>query len=333
MTEDVLKQLSQNYSQDLSNSIPYRDGFILNDKSLPYSILIRKSDLSADRIMFNHLVKSHLISRNFKYTDRYIISQDGLPYTVLDNQIYILISKINGTEALFENMHDTAKAAVALASMHRASVGASYDFDAYPFSIRDLGKLPDIFKHRTNELKKFRKMAAKGKSFFDYEYVKLAGAFIEDGERTIAEIQNSKYNEMVEQTLKLQILCHHDFTSHNVIFNDGNTYLTGFDNCCVEIKEYDIANFIRRKMRRTGWALPDAKNIIDNYRSVFALSDCELEVLKIILRFPQKFWRIVNKYYNSRRSWCERSCLDKIHEVVTEKETLDGFLDNFNVLY
>lgn len=338
MTEETVNRLAQYYDLDFTDPIPYRDGYILSDRNtavhkLPCSLLLKKTELSVDRITFNHLAKAHLARQGFTRTDQYIATKNHLPCVTLEEDTYIITTKINGTEAYFENIHDTGKAAVALAGMHVASIGGSYNLEQFAFAVKDLGNLTNLFRHRVNELKKFRRMAAKGKSFFDYEYTKNAGYFIEDGERALEDLENSKYNELVAKTLADQSLCHHDFTSHNVVFSDGITYLTGFDNCCIEIKEYDLANFIRRKMRRTGWSLPDAKNMIDNYRSVCKLSEEELEVLRIILRFPQKLWRVVNKFYNSRRSWCERSCLEKMRDVLDEKEPLHLFLDNFDVIY
>ena len=332
MTEDLAGQLLQNYGLAPEKLTPFRDGYIV-DSGGPHSFIIRKTELSPDRIMFNHLVKTHLGGNGFLYTDRYIINNEGLPYTALNEQNYVIITKINGAEAFFENTYDISKTAVALAAMHEASSGACYDLEKYSFAVKELGKLSDIFRHRVSELKKFKRLAVRGKSFFDYEYAKNADYFISDGERCLEELENSDYKKIAARTLARQSICHHDLTSHNIIFHDENTYITGFDNCCIEIKEYDIANFIRRKMRRTGWLLSDAKIIIDNYRSLCSLNASELEVLKIILRFPQKFWRVVNKFYNSKRSWCEKGCLEKMKDCFYEKDPLHFFLDNFDVLY
>lgn len=336
MTENIIKQLIQYYGIDFYDAAPFRDGYIFsvrqNDGACQ-KLLLKRNDSSKERISFNHLVKTHLYKNGFKNTDIYVTSVDDMPYVELEGELYTLSHRIEGIEAQFDSPADTARSAVALAAMHKASGGASYDLVKYSFAVKDLGSLERLFCHRVNELKKFKRLSAKGKSLFDYEYNKLADYFIEEGERTIIDLRNSSYTQLVEKTLSNQNICHHDFTSHNVIFNSLGTYITGFENCCIEIKEYDIANFLRRKMRRTGWSLSDAKNIMDNYRSVLPMSEAELDMVRIILRFPQKLWRIVNKYYNSRKSWCERSCLEKMSDTLCEKEPLRIFLDNFDVIY
>ncbi len=71
-------------------------------------------------------------------------------------------------------------------------------------------------------------------------------------------------------------------------------------------------------MRKCEWDISKTELIIDSYNSVEPLSADEMAVMKIILKFPQKFWRVVNRYYNSRRSWSERSFVARLQEVIEE---------------
>ena len=51
--------------------------------------------------------------------------------------------------------------------------------------------------------------------------------------------------------------------------------------------------------------------------------------MKLMLAFPQKFWRVVNRYYNSRRSWSERSYVTKLQEVIDEAEPHRKFMEEY----
>ena len=66
--------------------------------------------------------------------------------------------------------------------------------------------------------------------------------------------------------------------------------------------------------------------IINEYSKIRNISGDELNIIKIMLAFPQKLWRIANKYYNSRRAWCEKSCLLKLSEIKKESEKIENFL-------
>jgi MinD superfamily P-loop ATPase len=86
-------------------------------------------------------------------------------------------------------------------------------------------------------------------------------------------------------------------------------------------------------MRKCYWDINEAKVIIDAYKSVESISEEEFIVMKIMLQFPQKFWRVVNKYYNSRRCWRDKTFEKKLLEVIDEIEYHKKFLDNYNSLY
>jgi spore coat protein I len=82
-------------------------------------------------------------------------------------------------------------------------------------------------------------------------------------------------------------------------------------------------------MKKCGWHVSEAYEILEEYSQLRELSKYEIEIMRIILAFPQKLWRIVNKYYNTRRSWCEKSCLIKLAEIESENEIIDKFLKEF----
>jgi hypothetical protein len=54
--------------------------------------------------------------------------------------------------------------------------------------------------------------------------------------------------------------------------------------------------------------------------------------MKLILQFPQKFWRVGNRYYNSKRSWAERVFTEKLEEAIDEIDNHKKFLENYEVI-
>jgi hypothetical protein len=57
-----------------------------------------------------------------------------------------------------------------------------------------------------------------------------------------------------------------------------------------------------------------------------------LKTMKIILQFPQKFWRVANRYYNSRHGLSDRVYLSKLQEVIDEAPYHKKFLEEFPVI-
>jgi spore coat protein I len=143
---------------------------------------------------------------------------------------------------------------------------------------------------------------------------------------------DSDYENLSLRAEQKGIISHHDFNHHNIYVKGSEMNVVNFEYCCYDIKAYDLVNLIRRKMRKCNWNIAEAVNILNEYTKIEPIEDSELEVMKIMLMFPQKFWRVINKYYNSRRSWSEKSYLTRLQEVLDERPYLEAFLEEFNKL-
>lgn len=308
------REVSEVFGLDVRNLVPYKDTFMIVTSQ--GRKVIRKMPFSPERLNFVHGAKEHLAKNGFTYVDRYLCTLNGEPFFNFDNSCYTLVDFIDGRECNFDSDLDVKRAAAALAEMHKASRGY-----VEPVGCKvqdDLGKLPGYFLKRLDDIRKMKKQAKRGKGRFDQLFLEHVDYFFEMGESAAEELNSSGYSGLVEMTRAEGLFCHHDYTHHNIIMEDDRVSLVNFDYCCFELKIYDIANFIRRKMRKCEWDISKTVLIIDSYNSIEPLSTEDMAVMKIILKFPQKFWRVVNRYYNSRRSWSERSFVARLQEVIDE---------------
>lgn len=327
--QDIDKDIAGKYDLDIRNITPFKDAFILNTQK--GKKLFKKSCLPGERILFIHGIKEHMDSNGLQCIDKYICTLEGQPYITIDGSNYTLSDIVEGEECNFDNRKDIVGASKLLASLHKASVGFVPPEGSRPRD--DLGKMPVFFTKRLDEIKKLKKVAKRGKSKFDYMFLEYFDYFNALGELSIDMISKSQYPKLVAETREKGIVCHHDFTHHNILCKEDKYSVINFDYCCFELKVYDLANLIRRKMRKCNWDVKEAKVIIDSYRSVESLNNDEMYVMRIMLQFPQKFWRVVNKYYNSKRSWSEKSYVIKLQDVVDEIEHHKRFIDSYDKLY
>jgi len=326
--QDIDVIIKEKYGLDVGAVLPYRDAYIINTPK--GKKCLKSTRLSEGRILFIDSVKEHLYKNGFQSIDRYVNTLNGKPYVNIDNQYYILSDYVEGRECDFNNSDDVSKAARLLASMHKASRGYVSPKGCEP---RDyLGKLPYYFQKRLNELKRIKKRAAKGKSKFDYLVTQYIDYFYEIGEKVIRNLMDSNYFKLVEQSRQSGQICHHDFTHTNIICGRNSMSVINFEYCCYELKVYDMANFLRRKMRKCNWKLDEAAVILKEYGNIESISRDEFVILKLMIEFPQKFWRIVNKYYNNRRSWAEKSNLDNLNDVIREIDYMSEFMKHFDEL-
>lgn len=327
--QGIDREAGEKYGLEVKSLVPYKDTYMLVTSQ--GRKLIRKMPFSPERLLFVHGAKEHLIRNCFSGVDKYLCTLSGEPYFIFENGCYTLTDYIEGHESSFDNDSDVREAAITLANLHKASRG--YIAPEGCKVQDDLGKLPGFFNKRLEDIKKMKKQAKKGKGRFDQLFLEYVSHFCEIGESAAAELASSSYEKLVETARTERLFCHHDYTHHNIIMDGMKTTVINFDYCCYELKVYDIANFIRRKMRKCEWDITKTELIINSYIGIEPLSREEMTVMKIILQFPQKFWRVINRYYNSRRSWSERSYVIKLQEVIDEIEPHREFLKRYSKLF
>ncbi|NLD51004.1 MAG: CotS family spore coat protein [Clostridiaceae bacterium] len=323
--QEIERQISRGYGIDIKSIHSFRDVFII-ESSCGKKVL-RKLNLSPGRINFIHEAKEHLVRNNFKNVDRYICTKDNEPYMFIDGVSYTVSDYIEGCESDFEKREDIIKSSTMLAKLHVSSRGFIAPKNCVPRD--DLGKLPIYFTKRLEEMKRIKKIAQREKRKIDYLVLEYIDYFHDLGEDALKKLYASKYSEVVRKTRAEGLFCHHDYTHSNIIKSVDSTYITNFNYCCFELRVYDIANLLRRKMRKCNWNVDEAQLIMSSYSSVESISLDEFSIMKIILQFPQKFWRVINKYYNSRRTWRERNYYSKFYEAVEEIDYHRRFMNDF----
>lgn len=325
---ELEKIINDSYNMKISNITAYRDMYIASAET--GKKLIRVSALKPERIKFISDVKEHLADKGFTNTDRNVMTIEGRPYALLNDQPVYMTEFIDGRECNLDNKDETMNCARLLAQMHKASYcfKSSEDLNARS----ELYKLPQNFRKRLYEIKKLKKIAQRGKMKFDHMICESADYYYNIGEKALDMLMESDYGNLSRQAEKSGIISHHDFNHHNIYVKDSEMHVVNFEYCCFDIKAYDLVNLLRRKMRKCNWDIEEAVDILNEYGKIETISQSELEVMKIMLMFPQKFWRVINKYYNSRRSWSEKNYITRLQEVLDEKPYLEAFLEEFNKL-
>ncbi len=327
-----------------------REGIVFTVKSQPHAglYLLRPCSESAERKYFTYAIHSHLNKNGFENTDRILKTSCGGIFMELCGRTYTCSQIPQGRQCAVENDADLQKCALLLSAMHRASLGftpahaaeliqeIAPDAEAERCVRNDLGCVTALYQHRASELCRFKRLASRSRGRFDYEYLSIAEYYCRLAGDTCDALAASSYGTLAEACAAQGAICHKDYTSHNIIFSENAAAdpaksggIINFDGAAIDLPLLDLTNLIKRRMRKCGWRPADANTILENYCKIRPLSADETELIKIVLRFPQKLWRIVNKYYNSRRSWCEKSCLLKLGEIKKEQVQMEEFLKSF----
>ena len=343
-----------------------REGIVFSVKSAGHSdcYILKPAMESADRKFFTYAMQVHLSETGFPNTDRILKTSCGSIFIELCGRIYSCSRMPQGRQCTVENDADLKESARLLALMHQSSAGFTPDravkimSDVLPpeqnpacYVRNELGSILPLYEHRSSELCRFKRLASRSRGRFDYEYLSIADYYCDVAASMCQALSESQYISLSKAYLDQGAICHKDYTSHNILFfpnpqelreknmepasgrGQGACECAGgilnFDAAAIDLPLFDITNLVKRRMRKCGWRASDADSIFNNYSKIRPLSADEIAIIKIVLNFPQKLWRIVNKYYNSRRSWCEKSCLLKLSEIKKERMQIDDFLKSF----
>ena len=295
---------------------------------------LKRINYGPQKLLFVYGAKEHLIKNGFNTIDRYYLNIDGEPYALVNEDLYTLSEWLEGRECDFHNIEEVKIAARALARLHEASKG--YDPPENSKLKSDLGRWPSLMEKRIKSLDKMRDMVRKknNKSSFDLLYIKSMEFYKEMGTKALNTLNQSQYSKYCAIAEEEKGFCHHDYTYHNIILSENNTVnIIDFDYCKREVRSFDIANFMIKVLKRCNWNIEFANAIIEAYNEENKIDDEEYRIIYSFLQFPQRYWRLANRYYYNEVNWGQNTFANKLESIINEKEEYIKFLDEFKNQY
>lgn len=295
---------------------------------------LKKINFGIQKLEFVYGAKEHLINNGFKSVDKYFMNIDNEPYAMVNEDLYTLSEWIEGRECDFTSMDDINLAANKLAQLHECSKG--YDPPENSKLKSDLGRWINLMEKRTKALDKMRDMARKkhNKQQYDLDYLGNVDFYKRLAFRGLNVLKTSDYLDLCEKAENEKIFCHHDYTHHNIIIDKNNNInVIDFDYCKREVRAYDIANFITKVCKKNGWNIEYANKIIQEYDKVSKIQENEYRVIFAYLLFPQRFWRLANRYYYNEVTWAQNTFTKKMGNMLAEQEKYIKFIDEFKTIY
>lgn len=293
------------------------------------------TDLSQERILYTCAAQIHLRNCGFSRTNMYLRTVSGEPFIHYNDVLYMITPVLPGRECNLEFSEDRSAAAKCLASMHNASRGFTSQRASKIISVlcpkgeaktacakSDFGRLPEVLRRRTGELERFGRIAKRGNGRFDHAYRQICSEFTELAGKLCDELESSDYSFISDKMGREGYICHKNFSGHNVKIGP-EIYMINFEECRIDMPSWDVVSILKKTLKVSDWSENVVYDVLNDYSSVRVLDAGELAVIRILFKFPQKIWRIVNKYYNSNRTWGEKINLEKLNEAVAEQKKVN----------
>lgn len=240
-----------------------------------------------------------------------------------DGISYFLKTFCEGRECDINDKEESLKAVEVLANLHEITK----DFED---ESKNIGiSLPEKeYEKRNKELRRVRKFLLQRtrKSDFELSLQNAYGEFLEQALKVTESWDRYRQTGNVGKT-KTNVICHGDYKYHNIIRDEKGWFLINFEKCVQDNGIRDLYLFMRKILEKSGWPASLGTDLIESYVRKHPITEAEYVDLYHRLAYPEKFWKIVNFYYNSRKAWIPGKNLEKLDKVMKQENTKMIFLN------
>ena len=274
-----------------------------------------------------------------KENDLIVYDQDRVPY--------ILKTYFEGRECNVRDIKECRQAVKTLARLHKAS---HMDIELFPGigQKAETGMDKEYEKHN-RELRKVRKFLKdkSQKTNFEIFLLKHYDYFFDLALRVTEESQEYTKNQEPGNggktggtgTAESCIICHGDYQHHNILVTKGDgddkeeMAVINFEKCIRDNPVRDLYLFMRKLLEKGNWSIELGNLLLETYHQERELTQADYRQLYYRFIYPEKFWKIVNFYYNSGKSWIPGRNLEKMEKLLAQEENKTSFLENYKSTY
>ena len=242
-----------------------------------------------------------------------------------DGTLYILKTYFEGRECNVKDMEECRQAVRVLAQFHNVS----YADSSLLSGVGEPRYAYMEFEKHNKELRRVRKyLKDRGqKKDFEICLIKNYDYFFNLALQLAEELRFYQKEE------EKRFICHGDYQYHNIIVAGDQMNLINFEKCVSESPIRDLYLFMRKLLEKSGWVESIGFELVDTYEKVRPMEKEEYRQLYYRLAYPEKFWKIVNFYYNSGKAWIPGKNLEKLNKVTEQEKDKQKFLEKFKSRY
>ena len=312
-------EISMQFGFEIYEMIPMKGVYLI--RTSIGNKCLKKIGYGSQKLMYIYKAKEHIINNGFNRIDRNLLTPAGAPFALVNDDVYVVTEWIDGRECDFRKEDDLELAAKNLAMFHSSARGFMPEEGVRVRN--DIGRLPYTMEKRVLTLNKMRDIARKNnkKTEFDMLYITNVDFYIKLAQQAMKYLNVDSYYKVCNLALLDNTLCHHDYNYHNILVDkEGLAHIVDFDYCKSEIQVYDLSTLLIKSLKRLDWDIRYAELVLQSYNSIQEVSKDEINILKTLMLFPQRFWRLANRYYYNEANWGEDVFTKKLREILDERE-------------
>lgn len=242
-----------------------------------------------------------------------------------DGSSYLLKTWMDGRECSIYDRVECLEAVRLLAALH-GCMELPADTPGLPAAFSPEKE----YEKHNRELKKVRKYLQQRsqKTRFEISLLHTFDLFLYQALELTGEWK--QYQEIKDKETEgkdSRIFCHGDYQYHNILHSENGWFLINFEKCLIDDPIRDLCLLLRKLLEKGNWSVSLGRDLLEAYEKVRPLSAISRIDLYYRLAYPEKFWKIVNFYYNSGKAWIPERNGEKLEKVILQEKEKQQFLE------
>jgi CotS family spore coat protein len=278
----------------------------------------------ADKVKFQEYLLNHIKESGTVQVETILRTrEDEIIVYDQDRTAYIVKTYCDGTECSYRDLQECQQAVRILAKLHWASDLSGHDI----LESQPIFRIENEYEKHNRELKRVRKFLREKSQKTDFEiYLMRHYDYFLDTALQIAE--EVRYDSNGESAYDFSVICHGDYQYHNILQTETGIVLTNFEKCVRDYPIRDLYLFLRKLLEKNNWSQALGNTLIESYNRESTLTEEDYRQLYYRFAYPEKFWKIVNFYYNTGKAWMPVKNMEKIEKLFAQENEKQLFLKN-----
>lgn len=276
-----------------------------------------------DKVKFQDLLLRHINESGMVQVESILrTKEEELIVSDLDGTPYIVKSYFEGKECNYRDIEECRQAVCTLARLHNAADLSGYE----ELQGQPVYRIESEYEKHNRELKKVKKFLQEKSQKTDFEIylMKHYDYFMNNALQITDELRYYAYEE---DEYEFPVVCHGDYQYHNILRTDTGNVLINFEKCVRDYPVRDLYLYLRKLLEKNNWSQTLGNLLLESYNGVRNLTDRDYRQLYYRLAYPEKFWKIVNFYYNTGKAWIPGRNMEKIEKLFAQEREKQLFLE------
>ena len=286
-------------------------------------LILKEYSGPMNKILFQDTLLKHIKEAGFQLAESILRTKDEELLVYDQDRIpYIVKTYFEGRECNIREPEECRQAVKVLAGLHNCSDLSFWD----GLTSQPIFHIEKEYEKHNRELKKVQRFlrGKSQKSAFEIYLMEHYDYFFDIALQTAEEMRYDIYDGKTKELEEFPIVCHGDYQYHNIIQTTGGIALVNFEKCVRDHPVRDLYLFMRKLLEKSNWSQTLGDTLLNAYDSERTLSGKDYMHLYYRFAYPEKFWKIVNFYYNSGKAWIPNRNMEKLEKLLAqEKEKID----------